>query len=799
MRVGAVLDKKNKKLELVAQQIAYSGGRAETQLSAELKGNKNRRRKMSSAMPYLFNKLDFHVVSGGEVWRYSRALESYTQAISVSIYTKPKKVGRKRLIDTLTANAATEATNYNDVRNIDELDDAHIEKALTSLQQVRAAMFNEALQVSFVSLDPDLLYIRHINMSGFPVSFSVEQLFTDADELGQLRALRALASTPPLPESVSDTMLRLTALSDCLKEACLSDKNSDSVGHHVYVRAMAAMQLAAYQNAHAPKLSTADTPGSWIAMKSILNAYIQFYYIYPADYLSSRQHASGSFHGKVPGPYALDDISSTFLRSAMLLALSSIRARSGITPVDVIDLLLNQGENVYIKTDIGRSEDSGTFFNDTRVSSFDDSHACCVVLLSLSRIRVSTYLSVGTHSGKAKEEKAEVSEGNKLCHAVLDRIRAVADFYLQRDLVFIAADGRMGEGNDTVTAASDAGGILTASALQCMCEVDCQLHPVLIRRPPAVIMDKRCGGSYVQTDDVDVFSYSPVCDSDRLDYFAYLDSTKYSPLVRSSAIECILKLMICSLADHQSVIKRNGHLDRRPRAGSDGTLSGPADDSASIYIPSGTDLINVALFVVTSDPDVCVRRNTAQALLSVVQQVCPLRASVCAISLGSVMETFDWSEPSGLCAIGHHKSLLFGQFKQGLTGRQGESRIEFSQSTQAFNVVQHFANDSCPSMCRALAQLKDTITNHVYIATDQVTRSTLFRVWLVLFGSSKPPAISSHIEAQPEILVPSDFSFLDPARLVVPNPLHSLNDVNNVSAYSCILCCARLIKSGCSF
>lgn len=157
VRLGAVLDRKNKKLECVAQQIAYSNNRIETEMTQK---EKKTRRAFTSTMPYLFTKLDFHVVSGGEVWKYSRGLESHTQSISISIYTKPKKVGRKRLIDTLTASAASEATNYNDVTNLDEIEEAHIGKSVMSCSKGNSvlclSLFCFYAPISFSLLCPTL-------------------------------------------------------------------------------------------------------------------------------------------------------------------------------------------------------------------------------------------------------------------------------------------------------------------------------------------------------------------------------------------------------------------------------------------------------------------------------------------------------------------------------------------------------------------------------------------------------------------------------------------------------------------
>lgn len=47
-----------------------------------------------------------------------------------------------------------------------------IDKKITSLQQVKSAGANATVQVSFVSLDPDMLYVRHLHTS-LPVGFAI--------------------------------------------------------------------------------------------------------------------------------------------------------------------------------------------------------------------------------------------------------------------------------------------------------------------------------------------------------------------------------------------------------------------------------------------------------------------------------------------------------------------------------------------------------------------------------------------------------------------------------------------------
>lgn len=133
-------------------------------------------------------------------------------------------------------------------------------------------------------------------------------------------------------------------------------------------------------------MTNMEAGGSWIGMKTIISAYMQYYFCQPSEQSSAgsrRRGLGGKTGGKIPSPYSLENVQDTYLRCAMLLALSSIRARSGITPYDVASLLLTQAENVY--TDSSAAADSDV--------SYDEAHICCVLMIALSRVKVSTYMT----------------------------------------------------------------------------------------------------------------------------------------------------------------------------------------------------------------------------------------------------------------------------------------------------------------------------------------------------------------------------------------------------------------------
>lgn len=251
--------------------------------------------------------------------------------------------------------------------------------------------------------------------------------------------------------------------------------------------------------------------------------------------------------------------------------------------------------------------------------------------------------------------------------------------------------------------------------------------------------------------------------------------------------------MIHNIADNHALkaARQNamaGIGEGRDRSGSDIPIVGRVEERTAPYVASGADLLAVALFVIKSDPDVSVRRNTAQALLNVAQGISPLRMTYSAISLGSLGECFEWFDSSGFTALNAQHGMVFGQFKQGIVTEQSERSIEFSLSQEAFDIAKCVSNDTSDTMKTVVTEMRSMLARHKRVAMDQISRSTLFRVWLVFFHSDLPPVLQVEVEEE-GILRGSDFQFLDSSRLHVPHPLHCLRDVHNVSSYyDTVLC-----------
>jgi hypothetical protein len=225
----------------------------------------------------------------------------------------------------------------------------------------------------------------------------VEQLYTEIDEFDLLRhiqALRSLACIPPPSSSaatsstaadtsigvgvdgmpmgaarggggaaavgtgVKNPQIQLRALSDCLlgmspsPSLAFERASSGAAGtvlltspHTSYVRAEAAFAIAQWQNERAPKTGYVDTPGSWPGL-AVLLAALRDMFIDPISNL--------------PLPNDFTNESSTYLRTSLLLALSTVRAQSGVTPPAVAKTLLFFAENNLSLPSIVISESTTT-------------------------------------------------------------------------------------------------------------------------------------------------------------------------------------------------------------------------------------------------------------------------------------------------------------------------------------------------------------------------------------------------------------------------------------------------------
>jgi hypothetical protein len=349
----------------------------------------------------------------------------------------------------------------------------------------------------------------------------------------------------------------------------------------------------------------------------------------------------------------------------MLLALSSIRAQSGITPSEVIELLLHVTENLAVEKAKVASNSERSDDHQPSDLHYDESHICCVLLLALSRIRV----SISTNAGDAL--------------VVIRRIIAICDYYLERDVILSVAATTQSHMSGKIQ--TSAGGILTASALQCVCQMECQMHPV----------------------EVSTTSESfHISASTSFNYIPYLDPSKYSPLVRSAACECLVQLIVISLADQSQ------------------------KQGANIISPGPHSLINFCLAVIKNDPNVTVRRNVANALVRVLQDVTPLSMIYCACAVGNNRNALGWNDVSAFSCLNSHSALHFGSFEKSSNNnttnnntkkKSGGEVREYFHSGTSFSIVEAVRIDLSNETKTSLIDLFETICSHASAATDQVT------------------------------------------------------------------------------
>ena len=218
--------------------------------------------------------------------------------------------------------------------------------------------------------------------------------------------------------------------------------------------------------------------------------------------------------------------------------------------------------------------------------------------------------------------------------------------------------------------------------------------------------------------------------------------------------------------------------------------------------------------------------TTTTVLLDFNPQITPLRMNLTAVSLGSVGEGFDWADPAGFSPCPHLRPLVSGAFKQGMNltgggskpGGVGENKgcdnpapptLEYSLlSPHSIFDAAHCVRETTEggetgqigreSMRVVVQDLWEAIGGRGgRVGCDQITRSTLFRVWLVCFpGDSSPlsfqPTRTPPGRGEEGCSVKGHFSYLHPThthtdsgsdasdRLTVPNPLHCTNEVNKV-------------------
>jgi hypothetical protein len=403
------------------------------------------------------------------------------------------------------------------------------------------------------------------------------------------------------------------------------------VTHSLSVRTEAAYALTQWQNVHAPHNPPApsaapsqDGSGAggsvastaraniyeWAAMEVLLGCVRGMFM--ETVRVSVAPKAAGASDAKTPSvpcylpqPNCFEDNTKTVLRSALLVSLASIKAGNGSTPEEIIEEILNFAENNDNSPPTAQSQTGGDkavpMAQVVTGRSYDDAMYCAVLLYCLSMT---------------------VTSSSDLLHRVidcakyyLDRERIVASslyevdteknkgLFKNEDDLLSACYGQSGRSGSSAIGKS---AIVTAMALQCICNMEIQLDTAGSHEHSLGVGGGSLEGQASRRKYV-VFNYK-----------AYLhqsvgkgSSSQHVPIVRASALDCSVRLAFAKYTarSHEQV------------AGSQAQISQMQPQHAYRVKKSNvlSECIELTLQVISSDPSKYVRRCASLSLLLALQ------------------------------------------------------------------------------------------------------------------------------------------------------------------------------------
>lgn len=455
--------------------------------------------------------------------------------------------------------------------------------------------------------------------------------------LGSSTALGGGAPTAvKIPEKSAKMQLR--ALSDCLMgvPTLVNDpKHVNGTQFSIYIRAEAAMGLARWQNERAPRALSAEvSAGGWQALE-MLNEHLHSMY---AD-----------AHTQQPLPSDFANESSTHLRNAMLLALSSIKAKSGHSPVLVTETILKFTRASEASDEQFENPSMSTGIN----SLLDDAHYKSVLFLALGRLR---FESIPPGEWTTHPVQEIVSLAQSTIDVSFTRARATARIKLQR-------------GDANLLPSLPGSGLEVATAISCLAEMDihaCALYAKGRATPQGPVGNSGSSSSSSRTfsshslKDVDGFSPTgrgPLSGFNYVRHFlppsarvtcllndpqggrsqnvakAQINFFMCSPSVRVAAFEGFVRLCFAMEGAHEERRKALSAMSSTQRA-----------NTATTFIPAAIESLSVLLRV---EANPWVRQQAAAAMLDAIMNR-PARAAAQAIAQSNFWYCVDWSDPSGL-------------------------------------------------------------------------------------------------------------------------------------------------------
>jgi hypothetical protein len=618
------------------------------------------------------------------------------------------------------------------------------------------------------------------------------------DCFGQICVIRNLAKSPLCKISPQKSQLRVRALYDVL----IAASNEDELTHNIFVRLEAAYALALWQNEHAPFSPNTESVSShtWAGMNSLITA-LKKYFI---DSIVPSPQFAWPISIILPKSNELDNYENTQLRCGLLIALSTIRAKNGETPLEIINILLNFADN-------NNNDNSSSMMNsssneskqENKKLSFDDRHYCSVLCYCLSNIRISK---------NTPHSNFILSKIVSICNYFIETERMLcnheggnsnADGYIPLSEV-CEADRKY---NNIVTSSFHAfpnGGMLTATALLAICEAEIQMGSSEYRTDTTSDKPSKNSSNF-DVLSCNYLSYIICCPREASDHKSLSVShnrLKECAIVRSSALDCYIRLVFSrflakfylksnATESPKPITKKHGNPNNEHFGDEANMTSSTSGHGSSGKLSTLLgDCINTVCGVITHDPNPIVKRNAAMSLLSALQFKKSSYIIRNILSLNDPMGCFNWGDTAGFVSMEYLGAKTHIQ--------------NASQSSEYFRQAFNRLNGTV--LRQSLRNVWNLITKSKVCACDQNIRNTMISVWLYCFrkgkdsGKQKVPrclqtdstvikdpsssAVSAVIVSAPTTVTDPFFSSILPAsRMLIVDPEIASTTLNEFVYY----------------
>lgn len=346
--------------------------------------------------------------------------------------------------------------------------------------------------VRFISIDPYNHWIKKVHLV-VPDTMMAEQLFCDIDAndvCGQVNALRNLSIARLGSYRKKSIDIRIKAFSDCILKVKIPPIE---IEHSKFVRAEAAFCLANWQNEHAPKTSEYEEDvfvTTWPGLNQLIKC---IHMLFSEDVFEDTTSDTSVARKSKRKPKETDLVNEDFdyLRNALMVALSTIKAKDGTTPFPVIETLL-----FFIEGHMRSYAEAFT------VNSKDDTYYNAIALYALSNV------TLGDH----------IRNCHKWKKRILDIARDTLELRRAQRAVESSVDVSI-EDIDDPSEKNSSNGLLFGAAMHCIFCIETQ-NP--------------------QEGDESV-----------INYWRFLNDF-YDPIIQKVALDCCLRLEVLSLIDEQN-------------------------------------------------------------------------------------------------------------------------------------------------------------------------------------------------------------------------------------------------------